>query len=120
MSNLDKDILKGNIAIAKFCGATIHNSPFMDGNGKALMFPNGQVIEKHCLSYHSDWNQLMGVWKKCIEVIGLWAYTHKEDRHSKVWLEASERISRAMSSIDINKTFSEINHLIQWYNQSKQ
>ena len=90
---------------------------------KGEKYPFGHPITKVNFKearYHYSWDWLMPVWKKCIEVIGLWAHTHKEDRPSAIWIEASGKISRAMQSVDIDKAFTEITHLITWYNQQNQ
>ncbi len=71
------------------------------------------------LQYNTSWDWLMPIWAKCIEVIGIWAHTHSNERFSKIWLEASARISSSLSSVDIVKANIEIKHLIQWYNQNK-
>lgn len=64
-----------------------------------------------------DFNWLMPVWKKVIEVIGLWCNTNGKE---KVWHEANDNIRHHMfCEVDVEKTCKEISYLIQWYNKTK-
>lgn len=66
--------------------------------------------------YHSDWNDLMPVWKKCKD-IGLFMMTNG---HESLWLEKSKEIENSMvNEINCSKSASKISQLVKWYNENK-
>jgi hypothetical protein len=123
-----EEVIQGNIAIHLFNGYDeIPKGHYHQMNPDLRYFGHmdqfGTVVEllsENDLEYHISWDWLMPVWRKCIDIIGLWAHTHEDDNKSKVWLKASDNIRVALTSADITKAHREISSLIQWYNTQTQ
>jgi hypothetical protein len=113
---METSIVEGNKAIAEFIAMRVDThggDTWMVGQTGKEIWHN---VSEEFWEFHSSWDWLMPVWKRCVEIIGLWCHTHEDNNKTKVWLEASERVSRAFSSVDINSAFNEISNLIKWYN----
>ncbi len=103
------DTLEGDKLIAEFMELyRIDNKyPFQQPNNERMVFGNGQ--------YHLSWDWLHPVYRKVIEIIGIWMITNG---HDKLWLEKSKEIERAMLNEETpQKSALLISWLIQWYNQ---
>jgi hypothetical protein len=121
-----EEVIQGNILITEFDKGLVYN------NNHTSLYPDGAFYKKDAtlkdfpeytmsmIQYHTSWDWLMPVWRKCIDIIGLWAHTHEDDNKSKVWLKASDNIRVALTSADITKAHREISSLIQWYNTQTQ
>jgi len=71
------------------------------------------------LTYHSDWNKIMPVYRKTAE-IGLWMSCHEDINIAKLWLKKSTEIKTALLTEETpKKAFVLISQLIEWYNANK-
>lgn len=103
---------ENNLLLAKFLGGqTKGESFFLSLNDNEIFIPklglyhlgnNGKILK-----FHSDWNWLMLVVKKCYEV------EHNEN-------EYYEAIYYAVADLDITKTYNACVEFIKWYNDNKQ
>ena len=94
-----KNILENNIIIAKFMGATLTKD-------LQIMYPvyEGDSSYVKDLKYHSDWNWLMKVIEKILNV--------------SLELDSMEMYYNITDSIpDIVKTYEKSVEFIKWYNE---
>lgn len=100
---------KVNKIIALFMGFSI--SPYPNTPNK--LYKDNYSIHIDDFKYHTSWDELIPVWKKCNH-IGLWMMTHG---HEKLWLEKSNEIENAIiREFNIKRSATLISQLITWYN----
>ncbi len=108
-----------NKIIALYMGYTWHPHDTLNGiegvlRHESRMSMHLDFSNPYHPTYHESWNELMPVWKKCLE-IGLWMVTNNYD---KLWLEKSKEIENAIiREFDCAKSATLISQLIEWYNK---
>jgi len=113
----DKEIIEKNKLIAEFMGLQYTDNP---ANKLAPFYRQtiaGEFESKTFCNpkYHTSWDWLLPVWRKCIDVIGLFMHTHSDATMSKLWIEKSHEISACISNVDIISAFIRISQLITYY-----
>ena len=96
-----KKILEKNELIAKFIGVEPLKDLLADKNGNINIDID---IYEQC-KFHSDWNWLMRVVFKCLEIC-----------HNEMLNEWENGFSDSFFSRDINCMYSEVVRFIEWYN----
>lgn len=96
-----KNILEKNELIAKFIGVEPLKDLLADKNGNINIDID---IYEQC-KFHSDWNWLMPVVFKCLEIC-----------HNEMLNEWENGFSDSFFSRDINCMYSEVVRFIEWYN----
>lgn len=96
-----KNILEKNELIAKFIGVEPLKDLLVDKNGNINIDID---IYEQC-KFHSDWNWLIPVVFKCLEIC-----------HNEMLNEWENGFSDSFFSRDINCMYSEVVRFIKWYN----
>lgn len=104
--------VENNKLIAEFMGNSFE--PLPDTNNKCFfLLGSWEVIhitdfETGVYAYHSDWNKLMPVVFKCLEIC-----------HNEMLNEWEDGFSDSFFSRDINCMYSEVVRFIKWYNNQQ-
>ena len=99
-----KNIVENNKLIAEFMGLSYCKKYLYEGWYKNHEH-NHRLCDFNGLKYHSDWNWLMTVVFKCLEIC-----------HNEMLNEWENGFSDSFFSRDINCMYSEVVRFIEWYN----
>lgn len=105
-----EEINKGNKIIAEFMGAKWHEHPINKDESEFIFpispDPSSTFKQRINLRYHSEWNWLMPVVKKCLTV----------GDNSDMW----DILFNALSMVEIDSLFGAVVDFIKWYNENKE
>jgi len=110
--------MKDNKLIAEFAGR-VHAST-IDLHESSP--PEGTWIVEEDLKYHSSWEWLMPVGKKCADAINDILKSDKYDENIDIrrkLLAFGDNISIAAGEFDLEKLYKIIVEFIKWYNKNK-
>lgn len=116
----EKEIIEGNKLIAEFMDMEVHSVDEEEGELWVItdLHRNGAFEERTNACFHFSWDWLMPVWKKVIEVIGVFCIPN--NNHYKLWIEKADEIKNSIvNEVDVKKAATQIARLIQWYNSNK-
>lgn len=103
-------IIEGNIMITRFMGGYLSDHPELNGvkvwHGYDPV--EGRLNLPTTLKFHEDWNMLMPVWKKIVD-IGNSLMSQERSLYFK-------EITHGIYLCDILATWSGIVEFIEWYN----
>lgn len=106
-----EEIIEGNKLIVKFMGGHLSDHPELNGikvwHGYDPV--EGRLNLPTTLKFHEDWNMLMPVWKKIVD-IGDSLMSQERNLYFK-------EITHGIYVCDILATWSGIVEFIEWYNK---
>lgn len=102
----EEEIVKGNKVIAKYDGHTIDFGYNKDG----VLFL-GQHIDVRKLMYHTSWNWLIPVCRKCLE-----SHSALIDGREIIETPYALIASELVEGYDIERVWKAVIEFIEWYN----